>query len=280
MAMSVREALAAAAARLGGGDEARIDAEWLLLHALGVDHGWLFAHATDPLPADAAARFEALLDARAAGTPVAHLRGRQGFWSLELEVAPATLIPRGDTERLVELALERLPADAPARVLDLGTGSGAIALAIARERPRAEVTAVDASAGALAVARRNAASLGLGRVRLLHGDWFAPVAGEVFALICSNPPYLADDDPHLDAGDLRFEPRSALASGPDGLDDLRRIVAAAPAHLRPGGWLLLEHGWTQGEAVRALLQAAGFLDVATARDLEDRDRVSLGRRPG
>ncbi len=277
--MSVRDALAAATARLGGGEDARTDAEWLLAHALGVGLGWLFAHATDALESEAAVRFDALVAARAAGTPVAHLRGRQGFWSLELEVAPATLIPRGDTERLVELALERLPADAPARVLDLGTGSGAIALAIARERPRAEVTAIDASAAALAVARRNAAALGLARVRMLEGDWFAPVAGEVFAMVCSNPPYLADDDVHLALGDLRFEPRGALASGPDGLDDLRRIVAAAPAHLAPGGWLLLEHGWTQGEAVRALLAQAGFVDVHTARDLEGRERVGLGRRP-
>jgi release factor glutamine methyltransferase len=286
MGLSVGEALRAAAARLAAADatdaagEARAEAETLLAHALGVDRSWLFAHAGDPLPADVAARFEALLAGRLDGRPVAHLVGRRGFWRFDLEVTPDTLIPRPDTERLVELALERLPGDRPLRLLDLGTGTGAIALALALERPLARVVAVERSAAAAAVARRNAARLGLAaRVEVREGRWFAPVAGQRFDLVASNPPYIDDADPHLALGDLRFEPRSALAAGPDGLDDLRAIAAAAPAHLEPGGWLLLEHGWRQGEAVRTLLRAAAFAEVATAEDLEARERVSFGRRP-
>ena len=268
--------LRAAAHRLG--EDGRAEAETLLAHAAGASRAWLYAHAEDRLPADAAARFEALIAARIAGTPVAHLTGRRGFWTFDLAVSPDTLIPRAETERLVELALARLPPDRPLWVLDLGTGTGAIALALAAERPAARVVAVERSPGAAAVARGNAAALGLAaRVSVREGDWFDPVAGERFDLIASNPPYIEDDDPHLSRGDLRFEPRTALASGADGLDDLRRIANAAPAHLAPGGWLLLEHGWRQGEAVRTLLRAAGFVDVYTALDLEARERVTLGR---
>lgn len=266
---------------MGGAEpgDAQAEAGVLLAHALGVDHGWLFAHAGDALAPDAAARFEALLAARIAGTPVAHLTGRRGFWTFDLAVSPDTLIPRPETERLVELALARLPTDRPLRVLDLGTGTGAIALALAAERPAARVVAVERSPGAAAVARGNAAALGLAaRVSVREGDWFDPVAGERFDLIASNPPYIEDDDPHLSRGDLRFEPRTALAAGADGLDDLRLIANAAPARLAPGGWLLLEHGWRQGEAVRTLLRAAGFTDVGTDVDLEGRDRVTSGRR--
>ena len=276
---TVAAALAAAAGRIGG-PSPRTDAEHLLLHVLGRNRAWLFAHADDPLPPGAQARFGTLVERRAAGEPVAHLTGSRGFWRFDLQVTPATLVPRPETELLVEYALEALPAGVPCRVLDLGTGSGAIALAIAFERPAAQVTAVDASAEALAVARANAAALGLPRVRFLRGDWLSAVPDGAFELIASNPPYIADDDPHLAQGDLRFEPRSALASGADGLDDLRRIVRDAPARLAPGGWLLLEHGWTQGAAVRALLQAAGFDAIATRRDLEDRERVTLGQWPG
>lgn len=197
------------------------------------------------MPAPARARFEALLARRQAGEPVAYLLGRQGFWSLELEVSPATLIPRPETELLVELALARLPAGQSLRVADLGTGSGAIALALARERPQAHVVATDASAEALTVARRNAARLGLGRVEFRDGDWLVPLAQERFDLIASNPPYIEQDDPHLAQGDLRFEPPAALASGADGLDAIRVIVRDAGRHLHPGGWLLLEHGWNQ-----------------------------------
>jgi release factor glutamine methyltransferase len=269
----VRSVLDAAIGQLGE----RIDAELLLLHVLGKPRSWLIAHAHDALPPDVRAAYAALVERRAAGEPVAYITGVAGFWSLELEVNPATLIPRPETELLVELALQRVPPDRAVRVADLGTGSGAIALAIASERPRAEVSATDASADALAVARRNAARLGIANVRFERGDWLAPLAGQCFDLIASNPPYIEAGDPHLFQGDLRFEPASALASGTDGLDDIRRIVADAKACLQPGGWLLIEHGWNQGDAVRALLQANGYAEVFTARDLEQRDRVSGGR---
>jgi release factor glutamine methyltransferase len=279
---AVRSASAGLAAADGGRDapEARADAELLLAHALGKDRTWLFTHAGDPLDDAAALRFEALVERRRAGEPVAYLVGQRGFWRFDLEVTPDTLIPRADTECLVEQALARLPNDRALRLLDLGTGTGAIALALANERPRAGVVAVDLSPGAAAVARRNALRVGVAeRVEVREGAWFAPVAGERFDLIASNPPYIEDDDPHLAEGDLRFEPRSALASGADGLDDLRLIVRDAPAHLRPGGWLLVEHGWQQGTAVRALFDAAGFNDIGTVGDLEGRDRVTLGRHP-
>jgi len=255
------------------------EADLLLAHALGRSRSWLLAHGDDDIAADDAARFTGLVERRAAGEPVAYLTGSRGFWSLELAVTPATLVPRPETEWLVELALARIPADAETRIADLGTGSGAIALAIAKERPRARVVATDASGPALDVARENARRNRIGNVEFRQGDWYAPLAGESFDLIASNPPYIALGDPHLDEGDLRFEPRSALLSGADGLDAIRAIVSDAPSHLRAGGWLLLEHGWEQGEAVRALLRDAGFFDIATERDLEGRDRVTLGRLP-
>ena len=254
-----------------------VDAEHLLLHVLARPRSWLFAHADDAVTATEAAAFRALVERRAQGEPVAYLTGTQGFWSLELAVTPATLIPRPETERLVELALERLPAGVAVRVADLGTGSGAIALAIARERPQAQVIATDASAAALEVARANAERNRVRNVQFRQGDWLMPLAGERFDLIASNPPYIADGDPHLCAGDLRFEPPTALSSGADGLDAIRVIVRAARARLQSGGWLLLEHGWDQGDAVRALLQGGGYGDVATEQDLEARDRISLGR---
>jgi release factor glutamine methyltransferase len=269
----VRALLSDAAHRLGD----RADAEILLSHALGKPRSWLIAHADDVLDASDVAAFQTLLKRRAQGEPVAYITGHRGFWTLELEVTPATLIPRPETELLVELALARLPADGHPRAADLGTGSGAVALAIARECPRAQVIATDASAGALAVAVRNAAGHHLGNVQFIEGSWFQPLAGQRFDLVVSNPPYIEADDPHLRQGDLRFEPASALASGRDGLDDIRQIVAGAPAHLVPGGWLLLEHGWEQGAAMRALLEAAGLREVFTAQDLEGRDRVSGGR---
>jgi len=275
---SLRDALAAAATRLPG-DESRHEAEQLLLHVLQQPRSWLFAHATDALPAPQSQAFNALLERRAAGEPVAYITGRRGFWTLDLEVGPATLIPRPETERLVELALERLPAATPLWLADLGTGSGAIALALAGERPQAQVLATDFSADALVVARRNAVHHGLHNVSFAQGPWYAPLAGRQFHLIASNPPYIAAGDPHLRRGDLRFEPGSALASGADGLDDIRQIAAGAVAHLLPGGWLLLEHGWNQGDAIRALLRQAGLHDVETMQDLERRDRVTLGRRP-
>ena len=268
------------AASLLPGEEARAEAELLLAEALGKDRAWLYAHGEDRVPEEARGRFDQLLRRRRDGEPVAQILGRQAFWSLSLSVTPDTLIPRADTELLVELALQRVPQDADLDVLDLGTGSGAIALALAHERPRARVTGIERDARTLEVARRNAARLGLDRVRLLRGDWFSPVLDERFDLVLGNPPYIAEDDPHLERGDLRFEPRAALASGKDGLDAIRSILSSAPARLRPGAWLLLEHGFAQGEAVRHLLQQAGLSSVQTWRDLESRERVSGGRRAG
>lgn len=275
----LREVVTTATARLPG-DEARHEAEALLLHVLQRPRSWLFAHATDPVSDEDAAAFEALLERRIAGEPVAYLTGCRSFWTLQLAVDASTLIPRPETELLVELALARLPAGHAVRIADLGTGSGAIALALASERPLAQVIATDASAGALAVAARNAEQHGLDNVHVVAGaeDWYAPLQGQAFDLIASNPPYIASDDPHLSRGDLRFEPATALASGSDGLDDIRRLAAGAPAHLLPGGWLLLEHGWAQGEAIRLLLEAAGLEQVHTVQDLEQRDRVTLGCR--
>jgi release factor glutamine methyltransferase len=271
--VTVRELLLRANRDIGG-ESARADAELLLADVLGVSRTWLLAH-DDATPSEAQhARFDAVLARRRDGEPVALILGRQAFWSLNLDVDASTLVPRPDTERLIELALERLPIAAKRDVLDLGTGSGAIALAIARERPAANLTAVDASASALAVAAANAARLGL-RARFLEGDWFAPVRGERFDLVLSNPPYLAADDPHLPA--LRHEPHSALVSGPTGMESIVAICAAAPEHLLDGGWLLFEHGNTQGAAARALLASAGWSGVQTWQDIEGRDRVSGGQ---
>lgn len=276
-AASVAASLREAAAGLAG-EDARAEAELLLAAALERPRAWLYAHGGDPLDEAARRRFAALLQRRRGGEPVAYILGRREFWSLELEVGPDTLVPRPETELLVELALQRVPEQAPARLLDLGTGSGAIALALASERPRAQVTAVDASAPALLIAKRNGARLGLERVRFLRSDWFSAVGDECFDLIVANPPYLAEDDPHLREGDLPFEPALALSSGVDGLDALRVICAAAPARLAHGGWLLFEHGFGQGEAARGLLRGSGFDSIATWRDLEQRERVSGGRR--
>lgn len=255
------------------------DAEWLLAHVLHKPRTWLYTHRSAPLGVQAIALYESLVQRRLSGEPVAYLTGMRGFWSLELAVTPHTLIPRPETELLVESALARLPAGQPCRVADLGTGSGAIALAIARERPQSDVIATDASQAALAVALANAERLGIANVAFRHGDWLHPLHAESFDVIVSNPPYIANDDPHLQEGDLRHEPVSALSSGDDGLDAIRAIVGDALSHLEPGGWLLLEHGWEQGPAVRGLLLTAGFVDVATRRDLENRERVTSGRKP-
>ncbi len=267
--------------QVGGGDAA--EAEWLLAHALGQSRAWLYAHADVDVDATRAARFDTLVTRRLGGEPVAYLTGLRGFWNFALQVTPDTLIPRPETELLVELALARMStgtqtgAEAVPRIADLGTGSGAIALALAHERPDAQVIATDASDAALGVARGNAVALGLHAIDFRRGDWLSPLAGERFDLIASNPPYIAADDPHLALGDLRHEPATALASGKDGLDAIRTIVRDAPAHLVPGGWLLLEHGWEQGASVRRLLAEVGFVDIATHQDLEGRDRVTLAR---
>ncbi len=269
--MTLQQALAAAAA-LG---VARLDAQLLLLHALGragSERGWLIAHDGDELPAAQEAGFLAACSRRAAGEPLAYLTGEKEFFGLPLRVDARVLVPRPDTETLVEWALELLRDKPAPRIVDLGTGSGAIALALQSARADAQVEAVDRSADALEVARPNAQRLGL-PVRFRQADWLEG-AGR-YDLIASNPPYVAEADPHLPA--LAHEPRAALVAGADGLDDLRAIVAQASAHLVPGGWLLLEHGWDQAAAVRALLQVAGFSEVASRADLAGIERCSGGR---
>lgn len=257
----------------------RLDAELLLAHALGQSRSYLRTWPEREPDAAQCAAFAALLERRRAGEPVAYLLGRQGFWSLDLEVAPHTLIPRPDTELLVETALALGPGG-PARVLDLGTGTGAIALALACERPAWQVLGVDRVSEAVQLAERNRARLGLGNARFVESVWFSTLGGERFALIVGNPPYIAADDRHLNEGDVRFEPASALVAGEDGLDDIRRIVAEAPEHLEAGGWLLLEHGYDQAEAVRALFAARGFAAVESRRDLGGHQRITLGQWTG
>jgi len=273
---TVRELLAGASKP--GDVEARHEAEILLGHALGRDRAWLFTHADSIADNDQAERFRALIDARQRGEPIAFLIGRRGFWTFDLDVTPDVLIPRPETELLVELALERIPNDHEFRVADLGTGSGAIALAIASERAQARVVATDASAAALAVATANARRLDIGNIEFAEGDWCAALDARPFDIIVSNPPYIAAADAHLGQGDLRHEPVSALASGADGLDAIRAIVQSAPSHLVPNGWLLFEHGYNQGERVRALLAQQGFEAVQSWLDISGNDRVSGGQR--
>ena len=255
---------------------ARLDAELLLAAVLGKPRSYLRTWPEHEPGAEQLAAFAALLERRRMGEPVAYILGHQGFWSLDLEVAPHTLIPRPDTELLVETALQLAPAT-PQRVLDLGTGSGAIALALASERGGWQVIGVDRIAEAVALAERNRQRLKLGNAEFRQSSWFDGLAGERFGLILSNPPYIAADDRHLGEGDVRFEPVSALVAGVDGLDDIRQIIAQAPRHLQAGGWLLLEHGYDQAEAVRELLAAAGFTAVDSRRDLGGHQRISLGR---
>ncbi|MDR5891548.1 peptide chain release factor N(5)-glutamine methyltransferase [Halomonas mongoliensis] len=276
--------LVAAAARLAeaGSPTPRLDAEVLLCHLLEVDRTWLYTWGDREADPAMAERFAALVARREAGEPVAYLTGEREFWGLRLATEPSTLIPRPDTETLVEAALERAKA-ASGSLLDLGTGTGAIALAFASERPAWRVLGVDIRPEAVALARRNAVRLAIVNAEFRQSDWLsalAPAEGEAaerFDLIVSNPPYLADDDPHLARGDLRFEPVSALVAGEAGLADLRHLVAVARGYLAPGGWLLLEHGAEQGRAVRDALQAADYREVATRRDLAGHERVSLGR---
>ncbi len=269
----------ATAALAASSPSPRLDAEVLAMHVTGLTRTALITRAGDPLPRDQETRLRDLVERRGQGEPVAYLTGRREFWSLELAVTPDVLIPRPETELLVEQALARIPADASWQIADLGTGSGAIALAIASERPRCRVMATDTSPAALAVARGNARRLGIGNVELRAGEWFTPLAGLIFGVIASNPPYIAAADPHLAQGDVRFEPHSALVSGQDGLDAIRRIAAQSPTHLVPGGWLLLEHGYDQAAAVRAILGANGLIDVTCFPDLAGHARVTAGRRP-
>ncbi|MBI2381470.1 MAG: peptide chain release factor N(5)-glutamine methyltransferase [Gammaproteobacteria bacterium] len=269
--------LKGAAARLTGvSDSPRLDAELLLRRVLNKSASWLRTWPEHELNPEQVQAFEAQLARRAAGEPMAYILGEREFWTLRLKVDSHTLIPRPETELLVELALARIPDDAAQALADLGTGTGAIALALARERPLCTMTAVDFSAGALAVARDNAEANRVPGVEFLQGSWYEPLAGRRFSLIASNPPYIDPADPHLSQGDLRFEPRSALVAEEEGLKDLRAIIGQAPEHLHPGGWLLVEHGWQQSEAVCALFRDAGFVDVEAHKDFGGQFRVVSG----
>ena len=274
---STVRALLLEATRVLPTQEARLEAEILLAFALDVSRTWLFAHADDDIDAERADRYRALLAARAGGRPIAYLTGKREFWSLSLRVTPDTLIPRADTELLVEQALLHIPQSDIVDILDLGTGSGAIALALAHERPQARVVATDLSSAALAVARGNAQRLGIGNIRFCESSWFSAIDPQHFDVIVSNPPYISASDHHLCEGDLRFEPIGALASGEDGMDAIREIIGGARAYLKPDGWLLFEHGVDQAAEIRALLCKSGFVEIATTRDIEQRDRVTSGQ---
>lgn len=268
------EALLISAASAIGGETPRLDAELLLSHITGWTRTSFRAWPERQPAAEEVAQFQALLERRISGEPVAHLLGEQEFWSLPLKVNASTLIPRPDTECLVEAALD-LPLPQNAKVLDLGTGTGAIALALASERPGWAVQASDSQTRAVALASDNAARLGL-PVTVIQSDWFSSLPSQSYHLIVSNPPYVAEQDEHLSLGDVRFEPESALVSGPEGLNDIKHLVASAPDWLEHDGWLLIEHGYDQGQAVRNLFVEAGFDGVATRQDYGQRDRFTLG----
>jgi release factor glutamine methyltransferase len=271
--------LLAEAVELLATDSPRLDAELLLAWSLGKNRSYLYAWPEEIPPTETRARFLGLLQRRARGEPIAYLLEQREFWSLPLTVSPATLIPRPETETLVVQALQRIPEDAAACVADLGTGSGAIALAIARERPRCRIIATDISRAALAVAAANAGRLGLDNVQCIAGDWCTALPDIPFDLIVSNPPYIAEKDVHLTRGDVRFEPRRALASGPQGMDALQQIAGCAYARLRPHGWLLLEHGYDQVQAVLRLLHSSGYEQIKDYPDDAGLGRVIAGRRP-
>jgi release factor glutamine methyltransferase len=256
-------------------DSPRRDTEILLCHCLGKPRAWLYTWPEKEVSPDCAKHFTQLLHRRRTGVPVAYITGEREFWSLPLAVNSTTLIPRPETETLVAWALE-LPLPDVASVLDLGTGSGAIALAVANERPLWQVIAVDASLQALQVASANAARAGLQRVSFLQSNWYEAIGEQRFNLVLANPPYIDGDDPHLALGDVRFEPRSALVSAHGGLADLDLLVTGAPAHLLHGGWLLLEHGFEQADAVRGMLRNVGFHQVSTRRDMAGQERISGG----
>ncbi len=258
-------------------DSARLDAEVLLAHVLGKPRSHLSAWPEREISTTALAQFQSLLTRRIAGEPIAYLTGLREFWSMELQVNRHTLIPRPETELLVEFALQHIPRDKAWRIVDLGTGSGAIALALASERPRSRLIATDISSGALLAARQNAERHGLNNIEFREGEWFRPLQDERFDFIVSNPPYIREADPHLSEGDLRYEPISALASGPNGLDALQAIVADAKRHLYPGGWLALEHGHDQAEAVTKLLRDQNYSQVGQQQDYSGRGRIAFGQ---
>lgn len=278
--MELRQALQQAVERLTGTDtdSPRLDAELLLCHVLDKPRGFLFTWPEHRLTDAELTRFEALVSERCQGMPVAYQIGQRAFWTLTLATEDSTLIPRPDTETLVEAVLARV-SEVPIDVADLGTGTGAIALALAAERPAWRVLGLDRSADAVALARRNASANDLARVHMIQSHWCDALAGNSLDVLVSNPPYIRSDDPHLVQGDVRFEPRSALVAGADGLDDIRQIVLQSVRVLRAGGWLFLEHGYDQAEDVALLLIDAGYLDTETVPDLAGQPRVTLGRRP-
>ncbi|MCG7781700.1 peptide chain release factor N(5)-glutamine methyltransferase [Lelliottia amnigena] len=274
--MDFQHWLRVAIGELSESESPRRDAEILLEHVTGKARTFILAFGETALTADQQAQLSALLSRRKAGEPVAHLTGEREFWSLPLYVSAATLIPRPDTECLVEHALAHLPATA-CRILDLGTGTGAIALALASERPDCQVTAVDVMPDAVALALRNAARLGFNNVKIQQSSWFDALVGQQFDMIVSNPPYIDERDPHLSQGDVRFEPLTALVAAEEGLADIAHIVTVSRQYLTAGGWLLIEHGWTQAEAVRALFTQAGYERVETCQDYGGNDRLTLGK---
>ena len=274
---TVSEALDWATEQLSESDDARLDSQVLLAYALNVSRTWLFTWPDKALDGATLTAFNALIEERKSGTPIAYITGYRDFWSLRLKVTPDTLIPRADTELLVETALTLKNVEKPCDVIDLGTGTGAIALSLANECPSWRITATDINPKTLAVAKENATTLELA-VRFKESAWFDAI-NDRYDLVISNPPYIELDDPHLQQGDLRFEPADALASGKDGLDDIRRLVQQALKHLKKDGYLLLEHGYQQAEAVRSLMAKAGYIDIETHQDIEDRDRVTLGKIP-
>lgn len=274
--MDFQHWLRVAIGELSESESSRRDAEILLEHVTGKARTFILAFGETALTADQHAQLSALLSRRKAGEPVAHLTGEREFWSLPLYVSAATLIPRPDTECLVEHALAHLPATA-CRILDLGTGTGAIALALASERPDCQVTAVDVMPDAVALALRNVARLGFKNVKIQQSSWFDALVGQQFDMIVSNPPYIDERDPHLSQGDVRFEPLTALVAAEEGLADIAHIVTVSRQYLTAGGWLLIEHGWTQAEAVRALFTQAGYERVETCQDYGGNDRLTLGK---
>ena len=274
--MDFQHWLRVAIGELSESESPRRDAEILLEHVTGKARTFILAFGETALTADQHAQLSALLSRRKAGEPVAHLTGEREFWSLPLYVSAATLIPRPDTECLVEHALARLPATA-CRILDLGTGTGAIALALASERPDCQITAVDVMPDAVALALRNVARLGFNNVKIQQSSWFDALVGQQFDMIVSNPPYIDERDPHLSQGDVRFEPLTALVAAEEGLADIAHIVTVSRQYLTAGGWLLIEHGWTQAEAVRSLFTQAGYERVETCQDYGGNDRLTLGK---
>jgi len=281
---SIRSALLQAQAQLNDAQQldaidAKFESQLLLQHVLKVNRAWLIAHENDDLAADIQHAFDSLIQRRIGGEPIAYILGQREFYGLNLAVTPATLIPRPDTEVLVDIALGKIPVNETTQVLDLGTGTGAIALAIAQQRPQAQVTGVDASGPALEVAISNSRQLHITNLHFVLSDWFNNLDNSRFDIIVSNPPYIEEADTHLQQGDLRFEPLSALASGADGLDDIRQIIDGCLIHLKPQGWLMFEHGYNQAKTVRKLMAQTGLVNIETFKDLGGNDRVTIGKNP-